>query len=128
MTMCPVGGLSGMTRLPVGPIMAPEELRAVARGLMEEADAVARAHGVNLSPRIVDHAFAALVGMAEASPWAHPSLYQDLVSGGRIEIDALNGAVVRLGRSHGIATPSNAVVFAALQPYRDGPPTVPSAP
>jgi 2-dehydropantoate 2-reductase len=38
------------------------------------------------------------------------SMLQDVEAGRRTEIDYLNGAVVRLGRKHGIATPSNDAV------------------
>ena len=45
------------------------------------------------------------------------SLYHDLANNRRLEIDALSGAVVRLGRRHGIATPVHEVIVGALLPY-----------
>lgn len=40
----------------------------------------------------------------------HSSMLQDLARGRRTEIDALNGAVVALGRQHGVPTPVNEVI------------------
>ena len=44
----------------------------------------------------------------------------DLLAGRRLELDALNGTVVRLGRQAGVPTPLNFAVYAALKPYIDG--------
>ncbi|QGG47154.1 ketopantoate reductase family protein [Heliorestis convoluta] len=40
----------------------------------------------------------------------HPSMLQDIQRGRRTEIDALNGAIVGLGKKHGIQTPVNEVI------------------
>ena len=40
------------------------------------------------------------------------SMLQDLRGGKRIEIDALNGVVVRMGHQFGIPTPYNSTLFA----------------
>ena len=39
------------------------------------------------------------------------SMLQDLTAGKRTEIDALNGAVIRLAQEHGIAVPYNRAVY-----------------
>ena len=43
------------------------------------------------------------------------SMLQDVEAGRRTEIDYLNGAVVRMGQSHGIATPFNEVVSGLIR-------------
>jgi 2-dehydropantoate 2-reductase len=43
------------------------------------------------------------------------SMLQDVQAGRRTEIDYLNGAVVRLGQKHGIATPSNDAVSCLIR-------------
>jgi 2-dehydropantoate 2-reductase len=47
------------------------------------------------------------------------SLYHDLVAGRRIELDALQGTVVRLGAQHGVPTPMSVAVDAILRPYAE---------
>ena len=41
----------------------------------------------------------------------------DLAAGRRMELDALCGAVVRMGREHGVPTPLNLAVVAVLRPH-----------
>ncbi len=48
--------------------------------------------------------------------------YYDLAAGRRLEIETLNGTVVRLGRERGVPTPANFAVYAALKPYAAGAP------
>jgi 2-dehydropantoate 2-reductase len=50
-------------------------------------------------------------------------MYYDLAAGRRLELDVLNGTVVRLGDEYGIPTPFNFAIYAALKPYLDGAPS-----
>jgi 2-dehydropantoate 2-reductase len=43
------------------------------------------------------------------------SMLQDVRSGKRTEIDALNGAVVALGQQHGVAIPHNLTITRMIQ-------------
>ena len=54
------------------------------------------------------------------------SMYYDLVGGKRLELESHNGTVVRLGTEHGVETPLNFAIYAALKPYVDGAPELPS--
>lgn len=45
----------------------------------------------------------------------HASMLQDIQRGRKTEIDALNGAVVKLGRQCGVATPLNEVIVAMIK-------------
>jgi ketopantoate reductase len=42
-----------------------------------------------------------------------------------LELESLNGEVVRRGREHGVSTPLNFAIYAALRPYVDGVPALP---
>ena len=50
------------------------------------------------------------------------SMGNDLLRGNRLELPWLTGKVVELGRRHGVPTPANGFIWAALKLYKDGPP------
>jgi 2-dehydropantoate 2-reductase len=115
------GSLTALTRLPVGAILACPEGAALYRGVMDEVAAVARASGVNLLDEDGEECFA----VVHRSPSLRMSQYYDLEAGRRLELESLNGTLVRLGRERGVPTPLNFAVYAALKPYVDGPPALP---
>ncbi len=120
--ICAFSGVTAVTRLPIGTILADPVTRALFRGVAEEVEAVARADGIDLPADCVEQALATA---AAVEPWGHGSLYHDLAVGRRLELESLNGEVVRRGREHGIDTPLNFAVYAALRPYVDGAPVLP---
>lgn len=117
-----LAGLSGATastRLPLGPLLADPDTRALFRGLMEETAAVGRARGVDLPEDLVEDR----MRFAEGSPPGFKaSMLHDLERGNRLELDWLAGTVVRLGRELGVPVPWNTAVHAILKPYRLGRP------
>ena len=48
------------------------------------------------------------------------SMAFDLLVGRRLEIEALNGTMVRLGKEHNLSLPFNYAIYAALKPYTNG--------
>jgi hypothetical protein len=42
------------------------------------------------------------------------------LSGRRLELEALNGTMVRLGEEHGLSLPFNFAIYGALKPYANG--------
>jgi 2-dehydropantoate 2-reductase len=50
------------------------------------------------------------------------SMGNDLLRGNRLELPWFAGKVVELGRRHGIPTPVNGFIYAALKPYVNGAP------
>jgi len=44
----------------------------------------------------------------------------DLAAGRRLELETLNGTVIRLGRERGVPTPLNFAIYAALRPFAGG--------
>ena len=60
---------------------------------------------------------------SSVEPSVRGSMYYDLAAGRRLELDVLNGAVVRLGHERGIPTPINFAIYAALKPYLNGEPS-----
>ena len=83
---------------------------------------MARAGRIDLPADCVEQVLATA---AAAEPWASSSLYRDLADGRRLELESLNGEVVRCEHEHGIETPLNFAIYAALRPYVDGAPALP---
>jgi len=124
-TVCATGGVLAMMRLPIGPILACSEARDFLRAVMDEVEAVARARGVALPDDCAARQFAMV---SQVKPWSRSSMLTDVLGGRRLELEWLNGAAVRLGREHAVPTPANGAIYAALKPYADGAPELPSPP
>lgn len=104
----PITALTGR-RLPV---VAHPELRSLALGLTRECIAVARAEGAQIE---FGEAETHVTRYAHVPPEMGSSMLYDREAGRPLEIDALNGAVVRLGARHGIPTPVNEMVAGLLK-------------
>ena len=120
--ICAFSGVTALTRLPIGTVLADPVTRALFRGTSEEVEAIARAIGIGLPDDCVEQALATA---SAVEPWGRGSLYGDLAGGRRLELEGLNGEVVRRGGELGIETPLNFATYAALRPYVDGTPEPP---
>ncbi len=112
--ICAVGGMTALTRAPIGEIRSCPESRAMLRAVMEEVAAVARAKGIPIAADAVGQTMQFVDGLA---PGGRASLYHDVAAGKRLELDALAGAVVRFGEETGVAIPMNRAIYAALKPH-----------
>jgi 2-dehydropantoate 2-reductase len=121
-------GFMGLSRLSAGQVLASPEAADVFLRVAAEAEAVGRARGVDLPGGAAERALDFLRSIAAANPDARGSMYFDLLAGKRLELEAINGAVIRMGREHGIPTPYNEVVYGGLKPYIDGAPRSGTAP
>jgi 2-dehydropantoate 2-reductase len=74
----------------------------LARAIAEECVAVARAEGARLGPETVDEVIAQIAGFP---PDLGTSMLFDRLAGRRLEWEARNGVISRLGARHGIPTP-----------------------
>ncbi len=102
--------LSALTGLTVDRLTSQLDLRNTARAMMEEAALVAKALGISFSMSIDERID--LTG----SVGAHKtSMLQDLERGRPMEIDALLGAVVELGRLTGKPMPQCEAMLALVQ-------------
>ena len=95
-----------------GTIADSAHLIDLARAVVMESCAVALADGITIDPDIV----LAIVEMAGREHRTHkPSMVHDVMAMRRTEIDALNGAVVALGKKHNIPTPLNEALLALIK-------------
>ena len=120
--ICAFSGVTAVSRLPIGAVLADPETSALFRGISEEVEAVARADGIGLPDDCVEQA---MTQATAVEPWGRGSLHGDLAGGRRLELEGLNGEVVRRGREHRVSTPLNFAIYAALRPYVGGAPASP---
>ena len=104
------GVISALLLQPAG-VMRDEELGEVSRQLVREGIAVGRAEGATLDDALVEEV---LNSYRQAPPDSVNSLHADRLAGRPTELDARNGAIVRLGQKHGIPTPANEMAVALL--------------
>ncbi|MFC7201614.1 2-dehydropantoate 2-reductase [Halospeciosus flavus] len=114
--ICAQAGTSAAGRLTVEQIRSTEETWSFYADLMREVVAVAAAEGVDLPDDTVDE-WLDFVGDLEAD--ATSSLHYDLTHGKRMELEALNGSVVRHADEVGVDAPLNRAVYALLKPHAD---------
>ena len=80
---------------------------------MREINEVARAGNIALSEGIIDKAMAVL---DKTPAGGTSSLQRDIIAGKPSELDAWTGAVVRLGKEEGVATPLHSFIYYSLLP------------
>jgi 2-dehydropantoate 2-reductase len=117
-------GVTALTRCPAGVLRAVPEIRELYRRTVTEILAIGRAAGVPVDDGLLEQGMKFLDTVA---PNAYSSLHHDLVTGKRLELEALHGHAVRLAERHGVAAPTVFAIYAALRPYRDGAPTAPAS-
>lgn len=112
--ICAHAALTSVTRLPVGAIRDVPETWEAFLSILREVVGVARAEGIDLGEGTVDRHAAFAKGL-EAQLFS--SLYDDLTSGRRMELEALHGELVRRAERHGVDVPVSRMVYAFLRPW-----------
>jgi len=107
------GGIGALARAPVGVTRSVPETRQMIEQSMHEIVVVARARQIALPDRVVEKSLALVDSLA---PGATTSLQRDIAGGKPSELDAWNGAVVRLGQEVGVATPLHEFIYYSLLP------------
>jgi len=115
-----VSGLCALTRRPIGDVRDDPDLGPLLDDAMQEVVDVGRACGVQFPKEMLQSVRATMI--RPVPPYGMPSMAVDLRAGNRLELPWLAGKVVQLGAEHGVPTPINRVVYAALKPYMNGPP------
>lgn len=109
----PFGTVGAATRVPLGAMRDVPETRALLTACMHEVRAVAAAYGVALAEESIARTWKRYE-MLPADSTA--SMQRDLMAGRPSEFERQTGAVVRLGRVHGVPTPAHDVLYAVLRP------------
>ena len=108
-----ISAVSGITGLNIGQIFNGHMADGVAYAALDEAIAVARACGIELSSGEAREILGKIAG-PDGTPQNKSSLRMDIENERPSEIDYINGAVVKLAREHGIAVPVNEALLALV--------------
>jgi 2-dehydropantoate 2-reductase len=113
-----LAGFTGAARLPIGPVWGDPFTKAQFIAGCREIEAVARAEGVPVAEDVVDR----ILPYIDAIPGTmRSSLLIDLQAGKRIEVEALQGTVVRRGAALGVPTPIISTLYSVLKLHAQGP-------
>lgn len=106
--------VTAATQLTIGDVRASQASSEMMRSIMAEAWQVGRALGIPLADDLVDRQQALVLAQKDTEA---TSLRHDLITGHRMELDALQGTLRRLGRETGVATPWTDAAYAILEPW-----------
>jgi 2-dehydropantoate 2-reductase len=111
--VAPWSGIGAITRAPLGTFLGLSKTRQMLQKVMQEVFNVAQVRGIALPKDVVDKT---LVFMDSLPPNGTASMQRDIMEGRPSELEAQNGAVVRLGQEVGVATPLNTFIYHSLLP------------
>ena len=102
-----INPVTALLRTPNGYVLETRATEQIVRDVVREGVEVAGGYEVALEPDAVfEHVASVVRGTAEN----RSSMLQDLDRGRRTEIDAINGAIARLGQEIGRSAPANALL------------------
>ncbi len=107
-----VAGLATLARTAPYELFQLPEARCALHEAMEEVYNVGRALEVALDPGIVERQYEFTLKLG---PGQKPSMQLDLEQGKRLEIDAMSGAIVRLGSVKKVPTPVHQTIYVGLK-------------
>jgi 2-dehydropantoate 2-reductase len=108
-----ISGVGAVARAPAGVIRSLPETRRLLELAMQEVHAIARARSIRLPEDVVVQTLAFIDHMG---PGVIASMHRDILNGRPSELEAQNGAVVRMGLEAGVPTPVHEYLFASLLP------------
>jgi len=112
-----INPLTALLQMPNGEIISRPSARDLSADLAREVAAVAAAQGIQLTHL---EPIAVAEGVAVRTASNHSSMYQDILRGAPTEIDAICGAVVRIGAKVGVPTPVNYAMWKLIQAVVEG--------
>jgi 2-dehydropantoate 2-reductase len=111
MFIAPFGLVTAASGKALGEVLADTRLVGDVRAIMDEVAVLAAREGVALGPDVVPNALT----RAGAFPFeTRTSFQRDVEAGRRDEGDLFGGTILRLGKRHGVPTPSTERVYAQV--------------
>lgn len=108
-----ISGVGAVSRSPVGVFRRLPETRQMLVQALEEIAAVAQAQQVALPEDAVKRTLGTIDGLPGSTL---ASMQRDILAGVPSELEAQNGAVVRMGQANGIPTPVHTFIYSSLLP------------
>jgi 2-dehydropantoate 2-reductase len=106
-----INAITALTGIKNGQILDLEITRNLLQAAVEEAMSVTRAQGIQVDEDTVEHVFQ----VAKATGANRSSMGQDVDNKRLTEIDAINGAVVRIAEKLGLKVPVNLTLTALVK-------------
>ena len=107
-----INPLTALLRLRNGELLDNVAARALLGELAHETAAVAAALSIHLP---YPDPVRAVEDVASRTAENRSSMYQDVLRGARTEVDAINGAVVRLAEREGVPSPVNRIIWSLVK-------------
>jgi 2-dehydropantoate 2-reductase len=118
MSICCVAGITAYCRCPIGQGRTDPVLRPLMESIASEVEAVGLARGVRFP--VPDPVRTVLRYIDEVlRPELKASMCRDVEAGRPLEVQWLNGAIVRFGEQAGVRTPANRTILDALLPLHE---------
>ena len=105
-----------MANAPAGVIRSDPNWRTQILKAMEEIYTLAHARGINLPPDSIVTVMRAVDALPED---ATSSMQRDIAAGKPSELEAQNGAVVRMAHEIGVDVPTHTLIYETLKPLED---------
>jgi 2-dehydropantoate 2-reductase len=102
-----INPLTALLGIPNGQLLAQPQAKDLMAAAAQEAAAVAAALGVRLP---YDDPVESVSDVARKTSTNHSSMLQDMRRGAPTEIEAISGAIARIGDREGVQTPVNAIL------------------
>ena len=112
--ICALAGVTCVTRLTLGEILESAETKWAFEETIRETYRAGLADGVKLDGAAVQRT---LEVSSRMNREMKSSMQRDLEMGRRLEIDALNGTVVRLAAKYRVEAPVNRCIYAFVKPH-----------
>lgn len=96
--------ISAILHLTFGQMQKSEKIKNLLKNIMLEVIEIAKASGVTNTHTMLEDAFKSLDKMC---PEGKTSMLQDIEAGRKTEVEMFAGAVIEMGKKHGIPTPYN---------------------
>src|SRR6185295_19290118 len=107
-------GVGAMADAPAGVIRRDPKWRTQILSAMEEIYTLAHARGIKLPPDSINKVMASVDALPED---ATSSMQRDIAAGKPSELEAQNGAVVRMARETGLHVPTHTLIYETLKPF-----------